>query len=216
LGFLVVGDIHGCYFTFKSLLKEHWFPEKDSLVLVGDLLNKGPHSAKAWRLWQKINTDYPNKVVLLRGNHEQHFLENYRLKTVNHSHLRLCEQFREKGISAKRLAQEIRHLPLHWQNETLLVSHAGISEEAIDPFNLLEPHNLLQNRKPLKSLSRVQIIGHNIISKGKPLFKPQENAWYIDTGVWCNQFLSALYFEDGQLIPKVIQVARKYRDNPSV
>lgn len=40
-----VGDIHGCYDTLLELLRKlEYRPRHDNLILVGDLVNKGPKS----------------------------------------------------------------------------------------------------------------------------------------------------------------------------
>ncbi|WP_421754741.1 metallophosphoesterase family protein [Croceimicrobium sp.] len=212
MGVLILGDVHGCYHTLKALIRERWRPEEDNLVLVGDLINKGPHSVKAFKYWLKLKTLHPQKVILIRGNHEQWFLENYRHNARTRSFQALCTAFQNAGLNPRDVAREISRLPLHWESEHLFVSHAGLSEAALDPFDPSDLNGLLKNRKTLKRLSKVQVIGHNIISAGKPLFKPNENAWYVDTGAWCNQFLSALHFNLGSSIPKVYQMARKPKD----
>ena len=44
---IVIGDVHGCVQELGMLLKAcKYSPEDDVVVLVGDLLNKGPHSAQ--------------------------------------------------------------------------------------------------------------------------------------------------------------------------
>ena len=44
---VVVGDIHGCHDELLMLLdKVHYDNKVDNLVLVGDLVNKGPYSDK--------------------------------------------------------------------------------------------------------------------------------------------------------------------------
>jgi predicted phosphodiesterase len=40
-----VGDIHGCYDALLELLRKvQYQPRHDNLILVGDLVNKGPKS----------------------------------------------------------------------------------------------------------------------------------------------------------------------------
>ncbi len=214
MGVLIVGDVHGCYHTLKALLKEHWRPEEDDLILIGDLINKGPHSAKTIKYALKLQNLHPQKVVLIRGNHEQWFLEHFQAQSRSKNYLALCKELEHYGLEPKEVYKQVKLWPLHWENGQLYVSHAGLSENAKDPFNPSDINGLLKNRKSLKRLPKVQVIGHNIISAGKPLFRPQENAWYIDTGAWFQTHLSALLFSSQSSVPKVIQIARKAKDNP--
>jgi len=213
MGLLILGDVHGCFYTLRAMVREHWKPEEDTLVLIGDLINKGPHSARAFKYWLKLRTKYPNRVILIRGNHEQWFLDNYRHQSRAKAYLKICEDFESHSLSPKMVAREIGLLPLHFENDQVLVSHAGISATVLDPFDLTDMHSVLKNRKPLKRLTKVQVIGHNIIEKGKPLFKPSENAWYIDTGAWCKSFLSGVHFKLGYSSPQIVQMARKAKDS---
>jgi serine/threonine protein phosphatase 1 len=43
---IIFGDIHGCYEEWKELLKLIEIKKDDSLISVGDLIFKGPESAK--------------------------------------------------------------------------------------------------------------------------------------------------------------------------
>jgi hypothetical protein len=61
---VVVGDVHGCLDELQQLLQEVEFKEgSDNLVLVGDLVNKGPKSAevsrRAWNCVYRHAGDVP-------------------------------------------------------------------------------------------------------------------------------------------------------------
>ena len=51
---LVIGDVHGCYYTLKELVEKHWHPGEEILIQLGDLINKGPYSGKCIKYWQEL------------------------------------------------------------------------------------------------------------------------------------------------------------------
>lgn len=66
----VVGDVHGCFSELEQLLAQAGFdPARDRLLSVGDLVDRGPESARVleWleRRW----------LYAVRGNHEQMALD---------------------------------------------------------------------------------------------------------------------------------------------
>ncbi len=67
---IAIGDIHGCAKTFKKLVKQVELSTDDELILLGDLIDRGPNSKKVFdkvlQLREKGHT-----VVLLQGNHEE-------------------------------------------------------------------------------------------------------------------------------------------------
>lgn len=66
-----VGDIHGCFKTFRRLLKRIQFdPAHDELWLTGDLINGGPDSLEMLR-WVVERDDIVRTVL---GNHDLHML----------------------------------------------------------------------------------------------------------------------------------------------
>lgn len=58
----IIGDIHGCFETFKALLKQ--LPENARICLVGDLIDRGPKSK------QVVQYVIDNKIDCVKGNHE--------------------------------------------------------------------------------------------------------------------------------------------------
>jgi len=203
----IVGDVHGCYYTLKDLLQNHWRPAKEDLIFVGDLINKGPFSAQTVDYIIQLQQEHPGRVFVVRGNHEQSFVK-YLHNKGGTDFEPLKQALKSLGYTTGELRKFFGQLPLSWENDRLLVSHAGVCDCAGDAFDVHNRQGVLYNRKPLSRLRKTQVVGHNIISRGKPLFKPQENAWFIDTGAWCFDRLSALRFKKGRDQPKIIQVQR--------
>jgi Calcineurin-like phosphoesterase len=70
-----IGDIHGdTAHLFKLLSCLPKLDEEDTLVFVGDYVDRGPHSAQVVDYIRTMSSRTPAKVVALRGNHEDAWL----------------------------------------------------------------------------------------------------------------------------------------------
>jgi bis(5'-nucleosyl)-tetraphosphatase (symmetrical) len=64
-----IGDIQGCFLTLRRLLRQVGYrSDRDRLWLVGDLVNRGPHSLETLR-WA-----YDHRPTVVLGNHDLHLL----------------------------------------------------------------------------------------------------------------------------------------------
>lgn len=71
---IAIGDIHGCAKTLRHLLEEKVQPEPaDTLIFLGDYIDRGPNSKDVIDYLIALNRHVPN-VVFLRGNHEETLL----------------------------------------------------------------------------------------------------------------------------------------------
>lgn len=68
---IAIGDIHGCHQEFAELLAKLDLAKEDRLILLGDLVNRGPDSCKV------IDLAREHKALSLLGNHELRLL-NFR------------------------------------------------------------------------------------------------------------------------------------------
>lgn len=63
---LVIGDIHGCYDEFQTLLDKAGLADEDLIVSLGDCVDRGPDTPTVLRFFQeKLN------AKLIMGNHER-------------------------------------------------------------------------------------------------------------------------------------------------
>ncbi len=72
---IAIGDIHGCHHEFAELLDRLALTKDDRLILVGDLINRGPDSCRV------IDLARQHRAVSLLGNHELRLLTYRRNKT---------------------------------------------------------------------------------------------------------------------------------------
>src|ERR1043165_4630837 len=62
---IVIGDIHGCIDEFRKLLESVKLREDDRLILLGDLIDRGPDPARVVRLAHDLRAE------CAMGNHEE-------------------------------------------------------------------------------------------------------------------------------------------------
>ena len=88
---IAIGDIHGCHEEFAELLSLLELKPDDRLILLGDLLNRGPDSHRV------IELARAHRAISLLGNHELRLL-NYRrtrdLKYIKEHDLETFDQLR--------------------------------------------------------------------------------------------------------------------------
>lgn len=68
---IIVGDVHGCFDELRELLDKCLYnKETSTLILVGDLVNKGPYSSEVVKFARE------NKILCVRGNHDDACLKH--------------------------------------------------------------------------------------------------------------------------------------------
>ena len=118
-----VGDIQGCFEPLQHLLSEiDYRAERDRLILLGDLVNRGPQSLEVLR-WARAQGDL---LVSLLGNHDLHLLALALGEGVPVTDDDLALVL--AAADGQELVNWLRHQPLVHHNPDLntLMVHAGI------------------------------------------------------------------------------------------
>ncbi len=212
MNLLVVGDVHGCYHTFKKLVVEHWNPNEEFLVQVGDLINKGKRSGKTYLFARELERQFPHMVFFLRGNHEMRFIDLHKTPGKDKAIDRCKADFLKRDINLKKALSWFQERPLKWENPNVLITHAGISAYSKDPYGSKARRGVLHNRGALKNVGKLQIHGHLIQSKGKPVFTEKSNSWCIDTAAWTGKSLTGLKVSYGGEVLEQIKIPTLKKD----
>ncbi|MDR6890638.1 MULTISPECIES: symmetrical bis(5'-nucleosyl)-tetraphosphatase [Variovorax] len=121
----LIGDIQGCDTALQKLLDTIGFsPSRDTVVLLGDLVNRGPESAAVLRRVQ----GYGASALSLLGNHDLHLLG------VAHGARKPGRKDTLAGVleapDSEAMLEWVRqqHMALHMQIDggDLLMVHAGV------------------------------------------------------------------------------------------
>jgi serine/threonine protein phosphatase 1 len=166
----VVGDIHGrCAQLLNLLDMLPRDPETDTLVFLGDLIDRGADAPGCVENVMKLCNENPEQVICLRGNHEQmltDFLdgeatiwltpvvggqrtfEQYTGQApwvdhdVDHEEMRLTL---ERAVPVEHL-EFMRNLPFYHEDEHAIYVHAGLDEgkhpRESEPMSLLWMRNM--------------------------------------------------------------------------
>jgi bis(5'-nucleosyl)-tetraphosphatase (symmetrical) len=114
-----IGDIQGCYRTLKALVGKLPLKKRDQIWLAGDLVNRGPRSAKVLR-WAR---DAENVSVVL-GNHDLHLLA----AAAGHREIKKRDTLEDvlEADDGEELCEWLAEQPFLVENDRALMVHAGI------------------------------------------------------------------------------------------
>lgn len=72
--FLIIGDLHGDFETLKNILKRinhlRLLKRELNLVFLGDYIDRGPFQVETLVTVLKLKIEFPENVLIIRGNHE--------------------------------------------------------------------------------------------------------------------------------------------------
>jgi len=128
-----ISDIHGSYHEMMALFEYATFsPTEDQLVVIGDMIDRGPHSGLVLKELRNLEQTYEN-VHVTDGNHEEMmiwYLDNkspmWSMYGGIEASKQINETFKEEGTSS--IIEWVRTLPLFYEDEKFVYAHAGIDK----------------------------------------------------------------------------------------
>lgn len=160
---IFIGDIQGCFDEWMQLLEKlNYQPEKDELILLGDVLNRGPKSKDVMKYLLK----HP-KIKTVMGNHEYYYirhLEKIKVRKSFHALDKELKSMREKVL------KYLKKLPMYLESDDWMAVHAG-----------LEPgrHPSVTDARFLCTVRQVDLNGES-----RPWFEMYNNKKWVVFGHW--------------------------------
>ena len=197
-----VGDIHGCLNELEELLDQVSPTPDDQVVFLGDYVDRGPDSAGVILFLMAFRKEHP-QTVLLRGNHEQMFLDylagsdpanflfNGGTKTLS------SYQTRELWPIPDEHKRFVEELDYYYETEDFIFVHAGLRPEV--PLAEQTPEDMLWIRREF--ISSDYDWGKTVVYGHTPLQEPHQEGRRIglDTGCVYGRTLTCCEVRTGQL-----------------
>lgn len=207
-----IGDIHGCDVALDVLLSKLAVTADDTVVLLGDVIDRGPGSRRVVEMLLQLQADC--RLIFILGNHEQMLFEaleggqaapvwqRYGGKETLDSYGGRLELVPPEHIAFLRSGRD------YWETDRDIFVHAGLDPDV--PLERQTEERLRWTRisgleSPHVSGKRI-ICGHSTQHSGVPLIL---DGWVcIDTWVYGAGWLTALDVETNQVFQAQQQTAR--------
>ena len=219
---IIIGDVHGCDKPLHALLDRIQPGAEDTLVMLGDLFDRGPDSYQVFQTVQKLAAELGERFILLRGNHEDYLLQpklSLRQRMIwNHvgRGATVSSFASHRGKMEDAVPWLKAHCRLYWKGAAFQCVHAGL---LIDPLEINDTQTLIHDHDvALRNIysGPLTIVGHIALNEPTWFIGDREtirtlpyNEWIdlpdrgvicIDTGCGKGGSLTAMIVENRRYI----------------
>lgn len=203
-----IGDIHGCLTELEALSKKilDWFGDDEgTLVLLGDLVDRGPDT-KGVLDWVKAWNNSKINLVVLKGNHEELMIQSLlyddeqhrKCWMVNGGMAAVISMGWQGGVEYSKWLESI--CLTEYRDGLLYFVHAGVNparklDEQLEQDKLWIRDKFLKHSAPYEK-GTIIVHGHTVHEK----VEVKENRINLDTGCCFGGSLSCALFQDGVLV----------------
>lgn len=201
-----IGDIHGCYDKLKALMEKIPIDfARDTLVFIGDYIDRGSHSVEVVDYLIKLKKRVP-EVIFLKGNHED-MLDKFikgadRFTYLLNGGQQTLDSYLTKSVESEFFPipddhmEFFKSLRLSYETEEFIFVHAGLRPRV--PLENQRTEDLLWIRD--KFVGSKYDFGKRVIFGHTPLKQPlvEDNKIGIDTGAVYGNKLTCVQLPDLQ------------------
>lgn len=183
----IIADIAGQYDALTRLVA---MMPKDEILLLGDLVDRGPHSMEVIQ-WAMDNQWADNPVTVLLGNHEHMMLDYYENTDIYDQFIwarnggaMTMGQYQKNADTLQKHFSWLKKRKLFYKGDGLLVTHAAWSgtKSFTQACNIKGFDNLvdsiLWSRYEPQQRDAFQVFGHNS-QWGLKWFGDRDNPWAV-------------------------------------
>jgi serine/threonine protein phosphatase 1 len=199
-----IGDIHGCYDRLKTLMEKIPIDcSRDTLVFIGDYIDRGPHSAEVVDYLIQLKNRVP-ELIFLKGNHED-MLNKFMNGADRFTYLlnggqQTLDSYLTKSVQSEFFPippdhmEFFKSLRLFYETEEFIFVHAGLRPRVALESQKTEDLLWIRN----KFVSTKFDFGKRVIFGHTPLKKPlvEPNKIGIDTGAVYGNALTCVQLPD--------------------
>lgn len=215
-----ISDIHGEYELFLELMNKIAFTKSDTLIVLGDLIDKGMDSVRLL----KVLLAHPNCKVIL-GNHEYDFLKFYwgAMRQAGDNYEKVLDKLQNYFPHDKRrltweIMDMLEGLPAYFEFDNFICAHSGVPLDVNDKVTDLSKATIEQlvydrgfkDRRVIPQESKCVIYGHTptryLTNRDEIIFYSRSGNLtgkisdyykiHIDTGVYLSGVLGCLRIDD--------------------
>lgn len=202
---IVIGDIHGCLLAFETLLDAIQIQPEDTLVTVGDYVDRGPDSRGV--IERLLELEQQCNLVPLLGNHEEMMLAVLERRMepygwLNHGGVQTMDSYGFNGdldCIPKTHRDFMKRMPSYYENDTHFVVHANYDPAlplADQPGDLLRWVKITEFLPEPHKNGKRAVVGHTHDRKGEIFEVP--HLICIDTYCYGGRWLTAMELETNQ------------------